>query len=51
MFTQTVSALKSAHARAEARRAYQRLLESNDDQLLRDVGITRNELRRALRQR
>lgn len=51
MFTQTFAALKSARARAEARRNYQRLLESDDDQLLRDVGVTRNDLRRALRQR
>ena len=50
MFTQTFAALKSARARAAARRSYWQLLES-DEHLLRDIGISRDDLRRTLRQR
>jgi uncharacterized protein YjiS (DUF1127 family) len=39
------AALRAAQARHEARRAYRSLLECDDDHLLRDVGVTRGDVR------
>ena len=39
-------ALRAVHERQEARRSYLRLLES--DELLRDIGITREDVLQAL---
>lgn len=50
MFTRAIAAMKTAHARREAINSYERLL-SSDDALLRDIGLTRTDLRNALRRR
>ncbi len=49
MFTRMLNALKSRHARADERRAYHRLIESDD--LPRDIGVAREEIRRAMLRR
>ena len=41
-------ACRAALARAEARRAYKLMLQ--DDHLLRDIGISRGDVRQALRE-
>jgi uncharacterized protein YjiS (DUF1127 family) len=44
--TRFLAALLAAEARAKARRDYRRMLGS--DELLRDVGVSREEVRRAM---
>lgn len=43
-------ACRAALARAEARRAYRRMLQWDDEHLLRDIGISRGDVRQALRE-
>jgi uncharacterized protein YjiS (DUF1127 family) len=45
--SRVAAAVRAAWARAEARRAYRRLLES-DASVLRDIGVTRGDVRQAL---
>ncbi len=49
MFSQVITAMKSAQARADARVVYQKLLE--DEHLLRDIGVNRTDVRRAMQRR
>lgn len=43
------TAVRAAQTRYEARRAYRWMLESDDGHLLRDVGLTRDDVRAAMR--
>ncbi len=47
MFSQIKSALDSARSRSRERRDYEKLLEV-DDHMLEDIGLRRNDVRRAL---
>jgi uncharacterized protein YjiS (DUF1127 family) len=40
--------LRAAQARHDAKRAYRRLLECDDEHLLRDAGLTRGDIRAAI---
>ena len=48
-FARLKAALKAAHARRAARRDYAYLLEA-EDCLLQDIGITRTDVRQAMRE-
>jgi uncharacterized protein YjiS (DUF1127 family) len=45
--SRVVAAVRAAHARREARRAYRQLLEC-DEHILKDIGVTRGDVREAL---
>jgi len=48
MFDQIKSALKSANARMKSRHDYAHLIEA-DENLLRDIGVSRGDVRAAMR--
>jgi len=47
--TRIATAVRAARARRQARRAYKQMLQWDDDHLLRDVGMTRRDIRGAMR--
>ena len=46
--TRIASAVRAAHARSLARHAYKQMLQC-EDHILRDIGVTRADVRQALR--